>query len=319
MTQPSAAEFLAANFARVGHPTVNLQIANRVFGLCADPELLDDFLYSTGHLVTEAATGGRLAVIKRAEVVSQIPRLGELQFGAVEGVEYEYLSELDSLGFRAPSGDQLLILGHAAPNLARPETMRVLIDWLLRGSGLVALHGATVSWGGRTALISNRGGSGKSTTTAACVAAGARSCGDDFLLGDESFTVYSISRTVKLASSSPARSSFATLPTGVGAHQPSADEKDLLLLDQLGQGGMVPSAQPDLLLVPQVSDDWRIGSISSLEVLQAVAPNSVAMNRDRVLALAYVKRLIAELPVMRLEVGPDLHRGVEFLKQVLSA
>lgn len=320
-----AENLITRHFVEPAQTTTYLQLATVQLRLETSADLREQFLYSTGHLQINAgeAEGGfrQLRVIRRDELKSSLPSFSEQRFGAVDGLSYEVIAELDAIGFTDGAGRSLIVLGHDAPRLDRPEVMRVIVDWLLSDLDLVALHGATISWGARTALVSNRGGSGKSTTTAVAVAAGAATCGDDFLLADANYRVYSISRTFKLAASSPARRMFQGLRVGVEAppqYHEGVNEKALLLLDELGAGQMLTSTKPDLLLIPFVSDGWRIGPISELEVLQAVAPNSVAMNRNRQGALHYVKKLITELPAFRLEVGPDLEAGVKFLRAELS-
>lgn len=297
-----------------------VSVADYAIGFTAQPKILQELLYTVEHLDSQRRPEISLTVIRRTEIRGELPRFGARRAVTTQSLEYEYLGELDAIGLRDGTGRALLILGNDAPPLARPEAMRILIDWLLSGKPIVALHGATVSWGQKTALISNRGGSGKSSTTAACVVAGAKTCGDDFLLGDSEFRVHSVSRSVKLAESSPAKALYQGVTPGVRASFVSApgEEKDLFLLDELMPGSMTSIAKPDVLLVPKISDGWRLAPIEPLEVLQAVAPNSVAMNRDRIAAIAYVKELVARLPAYALEVGPDLVAGAEFLRRELS-
>lgn len=315
---------IAQHFAERAETTSHLQIATIQVELTTSPDLLEQFLYSTGHLLIHDPVPPpvrQLRLIRRGELLSGLPAFGERRVGFADGMNYEVLAELDAIGFKDDFDRHLLVLGDGVPRLDRPEVMRVIVDWLLSDQELFALHGATISWGGRTALVSNRGGSGKSTTTAVAVAAGASTCGDDFLLADEGFRVYSISRTFKLAHSSPARQMFAALRQGVAPppeYQDESNEKALLLLDELGGGRVLKSTKPDILLIPFVSDGWKVGSISELDVLQAVAPNSIAMNRNRSSALHYLKRLISTLPAYRLDVGPDLAAGMKFLQAELD-
>lgn len=315
-----AVDFFRQNADSLGAAHFSVAVANWSIRISGESSLLDEIRYSIGHLVTEQPPSIELTVIPRANVRGRLPKFESRRAVVSDELTYEYLGELDSIGFRSSSNRALLILGDNSPSLARPEGIRILIDWLLSNRGLFTLHGATVTWGKKTALISNRGGSGKSSTTAACVLAGAKTCGDDFLLGDETFALYSVSRTLKLAASSPAKSLYARATPGVRARFESdpGEDKELYLLDELVPNSMAPRALPDVLWVPRVSDGWRLTPISPLEVLQAVAPNSVAMNRERVAALNYVKQLIGSLPCFALEIGPDLAVGAEFLRTELS-
>lgn len=315
-----ATDFFEQNLNPPAAVRATFVVAGVAVQIMAQSELLEAIRYSVGHLESTTTPEILLTVIRRSEMLGELPAFERRRSVATAVLEYEYLGELDSIGFRNLDQRALLVLGHQAPSLARPEAMRILLDWLLVGRGLVALHGATISWGSQTALISNRGGSGKSSTTAACVVAGAVSCGDDFLLGDQKFKLHSVSRTVKLAADSPARALYANASPGERASFQSdqSGEKDLFLLDQLVPHSMAASAQPAVLWIPRVSGRWQLSPIDPFEVLQAVAPNSVAMNRDRIGALNYVKQLISQLPAFALEVGPDLAAGVKFLRRELE-
>lgn len=312
--------FFDQNLAPEGASGQVVSVAGVAVLICSAPPILDEILYSVGHLPSSKPPILELTVIRRQDMKGSLPKFETSRRLSSDEVEFEYLPELDAIACRGSDNRALLVLGDDSPTLARPEGMRILIDWLLDGRGLVALHGATVGWGERTALISNRGGSGKSSTTAACVVAGAKTCGDDFLLGDRDFEVHSVSRTVKLAESSPAKALYANVTPGAQASFESApgEFKELYLLDQLVPGSMLASAKPDVIWIPRVSDGWRLGPISEFDVLQAVAPNSVAMNRDRAGALSYVRQMIAGLPCFSLEVGPDLVAGAEFLRRELA-
>lgn len=316
--------FLAQHLNLAPAQSVRLQIAAEVveFNLSATVHL-DHLLFTLGHLITDMPAIRRVSICTREELTRPIPRLGDQRIGLVEGLEYEYIGGLEAIGFGSAQGDQLLVLGAGSERLARPEFTRMLLDWLVAGRNLYAIHGATVSWGAGTALLSNRGGSGKSTLAAFAVANGAQSCGDDFLLADENLTLYSMSRSVKLAASSPARALFGAANPAVSslALDPiftGGAEKDLFRLDDIAGAKLAVSAKPSVVYVPVVSDGWRIKEISERDALQAVAPNSVALSRNRQANFTFVQRLLAELPCYLLESGPEMQEGIDLLRSELA-
>ena len=87
------------------------------------------------------------------------------------------------------------------PYWAKAAPLRTLLSWWLTAKGAQLVHGAAVGTGDGGVLIVGRGGVGKSTTALACVEAGMRYCGDDYvvLTGGPHPAAHALYRTAKLS------------------------------------------------------------------------------------------------------------------------
>ena len=78
--------------------------------------------------------------------------------------------------------------------------LRTLFHWWLETRGTQLLHAAAVGIDGRGALVTGRGGTGKSNTALACLADGFQYVGDDYIAvtGGPAPKAYSLYRTAKI-------------------------------------------------------------------------------------------------------------------------
>jgi hypothetical protein len=88
----------------------------------------------------------------------------------------------------------------ALPYWAKAAPLRTILSWWLTPRGAQLVHGAAVGTDDGGVLIVGRGGVGKSTTALACVGAGMRYCGDDYvvLTGGSQPAAHALYRTAKL-------------------------------------------------------------------------------------------------------------------------
>ena len=77
--------------------------------------------------------------------------------------------------------------------------LRCIIHWIASEQGLQLTHAAAVGMGGKGVLLAGKGGSGKSTTSVACLAAGMEFLSDDYCLVDsQNLKSYAVYKTAKL-------------------------------------------------------------------------------------------------------------------------
>ena len=192
--------------------------------------------------------------------------------------------------------------------------LRSLLTWVLRHRNIHLVHAAAVGEplvGG--VLLAGRGGSGKSTTTLACVAAGMATAGDDYCAVSGGHpNAYAIYGLAKVAPSSIA-GSLVDLRT---AHTPRADGK---VHTSLGKS-LCSELPLRAIVLPTVAD--RTGEptcVSPRQALYRIAPNTMLQSelggRELFAALA---ALVNSLPAYSLEVGPDLDRVVQTLRSLLT-
>ncbi|MCM3875655.1 MAG: hypothetical protein NEA02_04475, partial [Thermoanaerobaculia bacterium] len=151
-----------------------------------------------------------------------------------------------------------------------------LFGWFFRARGTQLVHAAAVGCGGQAVLLAGPGGSGKSTTALACLAAGLDHVADDYALvtGVSSPVVHALYATAKLNADSLAR-----LPRFAGAVlNPERDPEEKALLG-LGPAAGIRQAENAALraiVVPRVRPGApALTPILAGEVLRALAPSSI--------------------------------------------
>ena len=187
--------------------------------------------------------------------------------------------------------------------------LRTLLHWWMRGHGRQLAHAAAVGTEGGAALLVGKGGSGKSTTALACLAAGMRYLGDDYVLLDTATTstVYSLYSTAKL---DPAqmRCFPELLPAVVNADR-LATEKALAFLHPHFPDRVARSLPVSAVLLPRITGgaDTRFTTASPATALMALAPSTIfqlagaGQEEFRTLS-AFVR----QVPCFALELGTDL-------------
>jgi hypothetical protein len=187
--------------------------------------------------------------------------------------------------------------------------LRHLLNWGMPDHGWRLIHGGVVGGKSGAALLAGRGGSGKSTSTIACLRAGMRTVGDDYcLLGhhDGELRAHLLYDVVKLAPDSMAR-----FPELSDHTTPGIERTDLKAHVTLGSA--FPKASTEhlevrVLVLPHVGA--RTGAprpTDAAEALRALATSTlVQLPSSGEDALRALGGLIAPLPAYRLEVGEDI-------------
>jgi len=244
-------------------------------------------------------------------------RLGEERF-VVAGATPPSLAVADLAAGRAwfwvaDAGD-LSIAERAAPFL------RLLAASLARRRRWV-VHGGAVGDGRRALLLVGRGGSGKSTSCLAALAAGLELAGDDYVMvrtDSSPPTVHALFAAAKADDSALRRLAAAGVELPVRTRAPH----DKSLLDLGGRTVRWSSAAPlGAIVLPRIAQRTAAPlPVSSAEALRALAPSSLFQLADhaaeRFAACVSISR---ELPAFRLEVGPDLRQVADALRSLLAS
>ena len=193
--------------------------------------------------------------------------------------------------------------------------LRSLLTWALRASQVHLVHAAGVGRAGHGGvLISGRGGSGKSTSTLACIASGMTTVGDDYCAVDlgSSPIVHGVYCLAKVLPDSIG-GSLADLGT---AHTQRDDGKV-----HVGLGNsMCRSLAIRALVLPTVAE--RTGELQPLrgrDAFYRIAPSTMLQSELGGSALfAAMARLTEAVPAFTLDVGPDVDRVVAALESLLA-
>jgi hypothetical protein len=192
----------------------------------------------------------------------------------------------------------------------RSMPVRTVLHWWMRSRGVQLVHAGAVGTEAGGVLLTGKGGSGKSTSALACLQAGMRYAGDDYvLLGLDGAGpyVHSLYNTGKLDGEHVQR--FPHLLKGIDNPSRLSSEKALVFLPDLFPEGMSGGFPVRAILLPQVTGGrkTRMRRISAVEGLSALAPTTI-----RQLAWAneadfhFMARFSKAVPSFRMELGEDI-------------
>lgn len=213
----------------------------------------------------------------------------------------------------------------AARDLAQYESgspLLQLLEWWLDDHGLTVIHAGAVGTAGGGVLLAGKGGSGKSTSAVACLAAGLGYVSDDYCLLDVRArpAALSVYNSAKVAWRDQGRFPFlapALSPVAV----PGVD-KALFFLHPRFAAQLLPGFPVRAVLVPRVSGrpSTRVHALSPARALLALAPSTVFhfQGRDN-RALRSMGALVRQVPCYELELGTDLAGVAGALRPLLEA
>lgn len=197
----------------------------------------------------------------------------------------------------------------------------LLSAWLsLRGCYF--LHAAAVGDTEGGVLIVGKGGSGKSTTTLACLEQGLGVVGDDYcLLSDASppyvYSLYSIAKLV----SAPELHGLHRYTPAVLNPQRSAGDKALIALNEHAPEKLLPGFPVRAILIPQITglSETRLVPGTAAAALKALAPSSVLQFPSATpVALRAMAELVKQVPCYTLELGTNLEMIPVVIQRLLE-
>jgi hypothetical protein len=201
------------------------------------------------------------------------------------------------------------------PYWAKASPLRTLIHWMMETRGCQLLHAAAVGDAEGAVLITGRGGSGKSTTALACLAAGMHYVGDDYLVvqpGDPDTGIapraVSLYATAKLNPEQADRfPQFAALITNRHA---VSDEKAVLGLWPAREAQIVRSLPIRAVLTPEITPreqtDFAPVSRTALQHAASFTTMSQLPYAGR-WTHTFIDTLIGSVPGLTIRLGSDLN------------
>lgn len=185
--------------------------------------------------------------------------------------------------------------------------------------GINVVHAGLVADGDDGILLAGPGGVGKSTTTLACVAAGMMLLGDDQVaLGERAgwFEAHSLYATARVTTQTLER--YPELALGGAVTEPG-DGKALLFAGD--DTRVARSARVRAIVLPRLTAGRAaLTDATAGEALLALAPTSLinAVGGGR-WALERLARLVAAVPLVRLDVGESPHDAAALVRRALDA
>lgn len=202
------------------------------------------------------------------------------------------------------------------PSWETGSPLRIFLHWLALQEGYQLIHAAGLEWKSRGILLTGRGGSGKSTTTAAAVIAGWNVIGDDFVLLDSKQNPMAncIYDTIKLTQQSLDK---ITAMTGKAVNIPSVpdDKSRVHLLDNYKEQ-LIKEISINMLFVLQISNTSLtcILPVSRASMMNALAPTTMFMLKMGMKeSFSRMTALVNQVPCYVVKMSSNPHEVIEKL------
>ncbi len=197
---------------------------------------------------------------------------------------------------------------------------RNIFHWWSTEFGAQLTHAAAVGLDGEGVLLTGRGGSGKSTTTMACLEHGLNTAGDDYVLlaADPEPVAYSLYSTTKMHTSFLKQ----TWPHWVPhvADHVGPERKSVFLLHEAVPRQISSRLRIRAILTPHVSNSARasLERISPAAAVMAAAPSTMfQLPEAREHTLRFLTQFARSLAGYRLHLARDLHSAPACIRDFL--
>jgi len=193
---------------------------------------------------------------------------------------------------------------------------KVIFNWLLAATPATLVHAGVVAHHGRGVLVAGPGGSGKSTTVMAAVAAGLGTCGDDLVVVDEAEGMWMAHALYDAVKFFPADHGRVPALFREADARPCGD-KQLVRYSDVAPGQLVRHV-PIAALVQCVISGEPTTTITSLApgaMLRALGPPTAFLLRGAEQeTLRKAAALVRSVPAFRLALGADPAEAVARLR-----
>jgi hypothetical protein len=199
--------------------------------------------------------------------------------------------------------------------------MRTILHWWLADKPYQPIHSAAVGRPEGGVLIAGKSGSGKSTSTMACLSSDLLYLGDDYVLvrTDAEPAVHSLYSTAKLDAEAMER--FPSLRHTISNPTSLDTEKALIFVHEFFPEKFVRAFPLKAILVPVITGlkDTLLKPANPGASLMAIAPTTVfhLQGASREL-FQKLSRLVKQVPSYTLELGTDLTQIPEAISSVLN-
>jgi hypothetical protein len=204
--------------------------------------------------------------------------------------------------------------------LASP--LRSILHWWMELNGRQLVHAAAVGCGGRGVLIPGRSGSGKSSTSLACLLAGMDFVADDFLALalDPEPRAYRLYSTAKLDPRSLIR--YPDLAARCRTVRQPASDKVVLFLEDGYAEQLKDSLPLKLALRPSISGvlETALGEAEPFEIERALACETLALlPHAGARTVEFLNRVSREVPRSAIYLGTERARIATAIQQALAS
>jgi hypothetical protein len=199
--------------------------------------------------------------------------------------------------------------------------LRAILHWWMWREPYQPLHAGAVGLETGGVLLAGKRGSGKSTSTLACVAGGLLYAGDDYVLaGGQDPYVYSLYNTAKLVPDNLHR--FPEFLPAIRNRERLGEEKAMIFMHEAYPERISAGFPIRAVLLPKVTGerDTRLRQTSAMNALLALAPTTILhMAGASQEAFEKMSRLVKQTPCYVLEAGTDLTQIPAAVRELLAS
>lgn len=198
------------------------------------------------------------------------------------------------------------------PYYEKGYPLTTLLNWWLGRRDHFFVHAAAFGRPDGGVLLPGMGGSGKSTTTLACVRAGLPIVADDYCVigpGDRPMA-YSLYNTVKLKGDEDVRR-FAELAPYISNPDRTADEKAMIFLHECFRDQIMVDMPIKALLIPRIKGKpgTDFTPAPSIAAMKALAPSTIfQLAGNGPASFKRMAQLVRALPTYHADLGSDIAR-----------
>lgn len=198
--------------------------------------------------------------------------------------------------------------------------LQLILHWWMREKGYQLTHAAVVGWPHGGVLLAGKSGSGKSTTTLACMKAGMRYVSEDYcLLSDvPEIRAYSVYNSAKINDAT--LQWFPELAQQVENGKRSRGDKAFLFHQKFQPEKILLNAPVRAILSLSIVNE-RDSFLESIDLKETVAALSIStmwqLTHTGPAVFKHLKRVAEALPCFRLRLGYDLDQAPALIGEIL--
>lgn len=257
----------------------------------------------------------------------RLPEVEPMAAGVIDAPELllSYYSQPRVLFALDRSSDEALFIADTVDELPpweRPSPMRALLSWWFTSRNKLMAHAAAVATESGAALLIGPGGSGKSSTSLACMAAGMGWLGDDYVIIDpRTRTVFSLYGSAKLVAEHHDR--YPTLMRTDGTiHHGGLEDKNFGFPGVEFPDRVCLSSEVRAVVLPVVTRGPECHLVRSTpsRALLALAPSTIFQGRVQHAEVFELSReVLRPFEPYRLELGDGVEAVPHMVSQLIAA
>lgn len=276
-------------------------------------QYLSTITQQIGHLVWDTPETSSISFLEYSDEI-RFPFKIESEHASNGLFEFRFLVFLDLVVISDITTQSHHVIYRSSKPPITSDYLRVIFQ-LVCPSKAHPIHGGSVSWGASAALISNVGGSGKSSLIASSVLAGASTTGDDFGLFElepKKVKIWSQFATFKLGDSSPTNKLFSS--TGIA----QSGEKRVFEFNKLRVNCTVPFHSISKIFIPRIGEEFSLQLCAPLDAFRKIAPSSSGLALNRQATNLAIAQLCEQIDAFDLVLGPNSEENAGLLKEALE-